>query len=426
MNLLERLRASQGKLISAAGTIPFQQLASEALKSRQQFAPGSRILLWTDDVRQLIVTLAAAEHAGADAYIAHRTIARPEIDSMLERFGITHLAQPGAIEPLKAEPGAPSRFVYVMTSGTTRAPKVARHTLSSLFGTIQSTQSSRHSRWLLTFPPTAFAGLQVVFSAVLGGGDLVVPSERTMEAFAQAAAAHAVTHISGTPTFWRSFLLVLGDRELSLQQVTVGGEAVDQATLDRLKQRFPSARITHIYASTEAGVGFSVHDCRAGIPAAWISAGVGDVQLRVNDGVLEIKSPRALKRYESGEATPLDSEGWLSSGDLVRLEGDRYLFVGRTDRRLNVGGFKITPEEVEAVLMGCDAVADVQVSGVASPISGQVLCATVVPRSAADRDQVKKAVQQFAYQRLEPFKVPRVIRIVEALQAADSGKKARP
>ena len=90
-----------------------------------------------------------------------------------------------------------------------------------------------------------------------------------------------------------------------------------------------------------------------------------------------------------------------------------------------MGGFKITPEEVEAVLMGCDAVADVQVSGVPSPISGQVLCATVVPRNATERDQVKKAVQQFAYQRLEPFKVPRVIRVVEALQASDSGKKAR-
>ena len=321
MNLLERLRASQGKLIFAEGATPFQQLATEALKTAQQFPSGSRILLWSDDVRQIIVTLAGAERAGADVFIAHRTIGRAEIDSMLKRFAVTHLVQPGAIEQLKAQPGEPSRFVYVMTSGTTRAPKVARHTLSSLFGTIQGTQSSRRSRWLLTFPPTAFAGLQVIFSAVLGGGDLVLTPERTMEAFAGTAARHAVTHISGTPTFWRSFLLVLGDRELSLHQITVGGEAVDQATLDRLKQRFLSARITHIYASTEAGVGFSVRDCRAGIPAAWISSGVGDVQLRVNDGVLEIKSPRALKQYESGEATPLDSEGWLSSGDLVRLEG---------------------------------------------------------------------------------------------------------
>jgi acyl-coenzyme A synthetase/AMP-(fatty) acid ligase len=213
---------------------------------------------------------------------------------------------------------------------------------------------------------------------------------------------------------------------LPLQQVTLGGEAVDQATLDRLKKSFPDARITHIYASTEAGVGFAVHDGRAGIPAQWLEQGVGDVKLRVADGVLEVKSPRAFKEYASGEATPLDSEGWLSTGDLVRKENDRFVFVGRADRRLNVGGFKVTPEEVEAVLMRCEAVADVQVSGIPSPISGHVLCASIVPTQNVNRDQVKRVVQQFAYERLESFKVPRVIRIVEVLEMADSGKKVRP
>src|SRR5689334_87919 len=132
MNLLERLRASQGTLISSAGTVPFQQLAIESLQTSQQFASGGRILLWTDDVRQIIVALAAAEPAGPDVSIPHRTIARPEIRSELERFASTRLVQPGTIERLKAPSGAPSRFVYVKTSGTPRAPKVARHTLSSL------------------------------------------------------------------------------------------------------------------------------------------------------------------------------------------------------------------------------------------------------------------------------------------------------
>jgi acyl-coenzyme A synthetase/AMP-(fatty) acid ligase len=99
--------------------------------------------------------------------------------------------------------------------------------------------------------------------------------------------------------------------------------------------------------------------------------------------------------------------------------------VGRADRRLNVGGFKVSPEEVEAVLMQCAGVAEVQVSGVPSPISGQVLAASVVPKPGFEAETVKKAVQRLAYERLEPFKVPRIVRIVQSVTVADSGKKAR-
>ena len=426
MNLAGCLQSSPGKLISAEKTKPFKLVAEEAIALSGLLKAEDRVLLWSDDVEQIVRTAAAATVCSADLFIAHRTIPEAEIRSLISRFMITHLAQPSGLERQNPSSGAASGSVHVMTSGTTRAPKVAKHTWESLLGTIKRTSSSEHSRWLLAFPPTSFAGLQVVFSAALGGGDLVVPSERTMEAFAQAATEHAVSHISGTPTFWRGFLLILKDQsKLPLQQITVGGEAVDQATLDRLKMCFPKARITHIYASTEAGVGFSVHDGRAGIPAQWLEQGVSGVKLRVADGVLEVKSPRGLKEYASGEATPLDSEGWLSTGDLVRQESDRFVFVGRTDGRLNIAGFKVTPEEVEAVLMGCEAVADVQVSGVPSPISGQVLCASIVPSQNVNREQVKRVVQQFAYDQLESFKVPRVIRIVDVLKITDSGKKAR-
>src|SRR5262249_399996 len=159
-----------------------------------------------------------------------------------------------------APPQAPDRsssHIFIMSSGTTRSPKIARHTPENLFATHRMTETSTRARWLLTFPPTSFAGMQVIFSAILGAADLAVAPSLTIAAFAEAAQEHSVTHISGTPTFWRSFLLLTPSRSaLNLQQITLGGEAVDQSTLDRLRAAFPTARITHIYASTEAGVGF--------------------------------------------------------------------------------------------------------------------------------------------------------------------------
>jgi len=58
------------------------------------------------------------------------------------------------------------------------------------------------------------------------------------------------------------------DKGLPVRQITIGGEAVDQVTLDQLRAAFPGARISQIYASTEAGALFAVRDGRAGFPAA--------------------------------------------------------------------------------------------------------------------------------------------------------------
>ncbi|HYM74389.1 MAG TPA: fatty acid--CoA ligase family protein [Candidatus Dormibacteraeota bacterium] len=423
---LELLASCTGHLCAGDQRTSFAALAELGTRLSGHFQKGDSVLLWTDKVDQIVAATAASLSCCTDIYIAHRTIPKEDITDLLSRFGIRWLMDGDQVHALEGARKTGTGSIFVMTSGTTRAPKVARHKPESLFATHRRTEKSQHARWLLTYPPTSFAGLQVVFSAVIGGADLVVPGERTMQSFAKSAEQHSVTHISGTPTFWRAFLMLVTPAKLrDLQQITVGGEAVDQPTLDRLSTAFPASRITHIYASTEAGVGFSVTDGRAGIPASWLETGVGDVRLRVRNDVLEIQTPRMLKRYESGEPTPIDREGWLSTGDLVSVEAGRLNFRGRSDRRMNVGGFKVSPEEVEAVLLECEGVAEVQVSGVPSPISGQVLAAAVVPKPGLNPEDVKKQVQRLAYGRLEPFKVPRIVRIVESVAVADSGKKVR-
>lgn len=428
MKLLEPIKSSTGRLVLPACEIPFREVAERAEVRRLQFDAHSRLLLWTESVEQIVLYLASANSCAADVLVAHRSIAESEIRSLMDRMEITHLVRDDLLEqhrqPSVAHLGSAS--ICVMTSGTTSAPKIAKHTLGSLLGTIRRTSKSGAARWMLTYPPTSFAGLQVVFSAALGGGDLVIPQPKTFASFAETAQKQSVTHVSGTPTFWRGLLLGLrAGQSLPLQQITIGGEAVDQQTLDRLHIRFPEARISHIYASTEAGVGFSVQDGMAGIPAAWVTAGVNGAELRVVDGILQIRSPRAFREYQSGERTPIDAEGWLDTGDLVREESGRLVFVGRTDRRYNVGGFKVSPEEIESALMQCSDVLDVHVSCMPSPISGQVLCASVVPVMGRDPAQVKQSVERLAYQRLERHKIPRIVRVVDSIKTADSGKKQR-
>ena len=82
-----------------------------------------------------------------------------------------------------------------------------------------------------------------------------------------------VNAMSATPTLWRKILMSDASRSLALRSITLGGEIADQQVLSTLASTYPSARIRHIYASTEAGTGFSVTDGKAGFPVSFLENG---------------------------------------------------------------------------------------------------------------------------------------------------------
>lgn len=317
----------------------------------------------------------------------------------------------------------PGFSVTLESSGTTGTPKRLRHDFARLRGRLRGV-AEEGARWLLTYDPGAFAGLQVMLTAAAAGALLVAVPNRgdgTIAALAQAARRHAVTHVSGTPSFWRAFLMALDGPEtvldLPLAAVTLGGEAADQPLLDRLAERFPHARLRHIYASTEAGALFAVADGRAGFPAAWLDAAPDGLELRIADGVLEVRSPRAAPGA-------VDADGWLSTGDLVERRGDRVLFAGRLDGLVNVGGVKVSPEVVERRLLAVDGVADAAVVAVTSPITGHLLTATIVPVPSAD-DVALRVALRAATADLPPAARPRALTFADHIPLSAAGKKSR-
>jgi len=324
-----------------------------------------------------------------------------------------------------APPGLTGFEILLLTSGTSGRPKMAAHDLASLTGRIR--RSEHGGTWLLTYSATAFAGLQVVLTAIFSRARLVTSSTRAIAELFRLSVAHGVTHASATPTFWRGWLLASGGgaAQPPLRQITIGGEAVDQATLDRLAGRYPQARITHIYASTEAGSLFAVNDRRAGFPADWLEHGVDGVSLRIVDGLLEVKSPRRMRAYRSEDADPAAGDGWLRTGDLVERQGDRVLFCGRGDRLVNVGGYKVAPERVERVLLEVAGVADAYVYPRANAITGHILMADLLIDRHADADAVIAAAKAHAEQALDKHERPARVAVVDTLQVADSGKKTR-
>jgi acyl-coenzyme A synthetase/AMP-(fatty) acid ligase len=311
--------------------------------------------------------------------------------------------------PTEAVPGR----ITVLTSGTTGPPKLVEHTLASL-ATLAGTDLPVR-RWLCPYSPGTYAWYQLAVLGLTVPNQTIVPTRvDAADAWVELAAAARVDAVSATPTFWRRTLLQVDHavlRGLRLSQVTLGGERVDQTLLDRLRECLPTARITHIYASTEAGACFAVHDGRAGFPAEWLERPLGNgVRLRVEGDRLWVSSPFAAGRDE-----------WLDTGDVVRRRDDRIEIVARADVAfVNVGGTKVDARAVEAVLSEHPAVLWCQVRGMDSPLTGQVVVAKVLADSESSLDEAE--LRRFAADRLAEAACPRIIEFVTDVPMTTAGK----
>ena len=204
----------------------------------------------------------------------------------------------------------------------------------------------------------------------------------------------------------------------------LGGEAVDQLLLDRLRERFPEAQIIHIYASTESGACFSVHDGREGFPVAFLESNELSVRLIIVDGELFVESPHAMRGYPRLEGSPRPS-GPLATGDLVEVRGDRVYYVGRRSERINVGGNRVHPEEVEMKILEVPGVCTARFFGAASSLVGQIVRAEVVAEPGSDQEHVRKRILAHCRSGLAPYKVPRLLTFVDCLECTAAGKLAR-
>jgi len=315
----------------------------------------------------------------------------------------------GIQPPTKVRPPAEGRL-WLLTSGSTGRPKRVAHTLQSLT-TVAADQPPR--RWLCPYAPGSYAWWQVVtLSLAHPGQDVVFVEPDELGSWPDLALAEGVTAASGTPTFWRQALLGAGGTvaRLPLEQVTLGGEPVDQSILDRLTGLFPAARVSWIYASSEAGASIAVHDGRAGFPVSWLDRSApGRPRLSVADGELLIESDWSAEGFA----------GVLRTGDRAEVVGDRVHITGRTaSDEINVGGSKASASAVRRVLLAHPHIAWAQVRARRAPLVGSVVAADLV----LDTPVATAELTRWCADRLPDHAVPRRIRLLDEIPIKETLK----
>jgi acyl-CoA synthetase (AMP-forming)/AMP-acid ligase II len=151
----------------------------------------------------------------------------------------------------------------------------------------------------------------------------------------------------------------------------------------------------------------------------------GGVKMVIRDNLLWIHPNTQTQKYLSSQ-NMFDEDGFINTGDLVDIRGDRVYFLGRESGAINVGGNKVQPEEVEAILLASDLVHSAFVYEKKSPMMGALVCADVVlSDKQSDKKIVKKEILAYCKAHLEAFKVPALLKIVDELSITHSGKLKR-
>ena len=303
--------------------------------------------------------------------------------------------------------------ITIFTSGTTGLPKKVSHSFESISRTVQFSEKHMDDVWGFAYNPTHMAGLQVFFQAFLNQNTIVRLFQYERENIFQAIEKYNITHISSTPTFYR-LLLPVKQPFNKVLRLTSGGEKFDKQTLKQLKLMFPLAKITNIYASTEAGTLF----------------------VSENDVFRLKKELRHLVRIERGELLVhrqltgmFDSkyieEDWYNTGDLVEVLSDNPLtfrFISRNNEMINVGGYKVNPNEIEDIIRNVNGVKNVFVYGKSNKILGNIVCCDVIRE---DNSLTESKILNLLREKIQEFKIPRIINFVDKLEITRTGKISR-
>jgi len=407
---------------------------SVLLATGGQLTAALALLELDGSARRLVIMPPDIEARHYDTVVAMADVDAVVVDDRSRHRPALDLAVRASGTPVAAVRDGSARHLrtewILMTSGTTGVPKLVLHDRASLTAALHvRSPADGAAAWGTFYDIRRYGGLQIFLRAMLGGASMVLSDadEATADHLARLA-RHGVSHLSGTPSQWRRALMHPELRQIPLRYVRLSGEIADQAILDTLRDAFPRAAIGHAYASSEAGVGFDVNDGLAGFPVDYAASVRGGVAMRIVDDTLRIRSAGAASRYLGGEKSFVDAEGFVDTGDMIERRGDRYYFAGRQGGIINIGGLKVHPEEIEAVINRHPHVRMSRVRRKPSPITGSIVVADVVlsddapaPRQVELRDDILKLCRET----LPRHKVPAAISFVPALAVGATGKLAR-
>lgn len=401
--------ASEGRMLAS-------QLVAEGLM------PGDRVGVRLPNGITYLRLLVGCAAARLVLVSVNTRYSDAEANDLLERsgatrsFGFSHSASLDvpASSGVDASVGS-DPFLVFTTSGTTSKPKMVRHSQRSIsshgFAAAAALGYRADDTAMIVMPFCGTFGMSSLTAALAANATVVVVDHFDVEAVAEMIAERRVSVVNGSDDMYHRLLEFGAD----VSSIRIGGYARFNSSLDGIVGRAEKhgATLIGLYGMSEVQALFAHRSSQLAIQERELPGGElvsRHAELKIVDNELHVRGPSLFDGYlaEGGGFIDADltanayEDGWFKTGDSASSEGDRtFTYYSRISDVLRLGGFLVSPADIESVLLEVAGVDDAQVVAVDMP-SGARPVAFVLSAGGFDLD----AAMQHCRNRLARYKVP--------------------
>ena len=315
-----------------------------------------------------------------------------------------------------------SSGLILFSSGSTGKPKAMVHNLDTLIDSFKD-KKEKSMNMLVFLMFDHIGGLNTVFNALCMGACLIIPKIKDAKTICELIEKYKIMVLPSSPTFLNLILISQEYKNYdlsSLRMITYGTETMPQSLLLKLKEVFPKVKFLQTFGTSETGISTTSSKSSNSL---FMKLEDINGEYKIVENELWLRSKTQVLGYLNASMDSFTSDGWFKTGDLVEVDGEYIKIIGRAKEVINVGGQKVLPSEIESIILEMEEISDCMVYGEKNAITGQtVVCDVVLNKNI---ENIKKRVRVFCKDRLDAYKIPTKVNVVDKTNFSDRFKKIR-
>ena len=315
-----------------------------------------------------------------------------------------------------------SSGLILFSSGSTGKPKAMIHNLDTLIDSFKD-KKEKSMNMLVFLMFDHIGGLNTVFNALCMGACLIIPKIKDAKTICELIEKYKIMVLPSSPTFLNLILISEEYKNYdlsSLRMITYGTETMPQSLLLKLKEVFPKVKFLQTFGTSETGISTTSSKSSNSL---FMKLEDINGEYKIVENELWLRSKTQVLGYLNASMDSFTSDGWFKTGDLVEVDGEYIKIIGRAKEVINVGGQKVLPAEVESIILEMEEISDCMVYGEQNAITGQTVVCDVVLNQEVEN--IKKRVRVFCKDRLDTYKIPTKVNVVDKTNFSDRFKKIR-
>ena len=315
--------------------------------------------------------------------------------------------------------------LILFSSGSTGAPKAMIHNLDTLVDSYGD-KKQKQINMLVFLMFDHIGGINTMLNILSMNATMIIPQNRNADDICQLIEEYKIAVLPSSPTFLNLILINRSYEKYdlsSLRMITYGTETMPEGLLNRLKAVFSKVKFLQTFGTSETGIAATSSKSSN---STFMKIDDENLEYKIVDNELWLRSKTQILGYLNRSMESFTNDGWFKTGDLVELDNEGFIrIIGRNKEIINVGGQKVLPSEVESVLLGMDEIEDCLVYGEQNAITGQSVSCDVVLKHGIDDSGFKMLVRKFCKDKLDNFKIPTRVNVVQKTEFTERFKKSR-